>query len=586
MKSHISNYDKQPYIKVDGCGPAHSFVGCQKINRCIRERIDALGQDTFTLVIDCYPGVDREAVEEFIIRPLNPVCCVYADEEIFESDTVISSRIRDQMTDDRVFGVMTHYQFRDFIVPEKLAEAQEQIRRTAGLRVVYGVGASLVCRGDVLILADLARWEIQQRYRNGMANWKDDSPADDALKKFKRGYFFEWRIADRHKKTVLNEMDYFLDTNLRDRPKMVTAESYLAGLKKTASTPFRVVPFFDPGVWGGQWMKDVCDLDRSVDNYAWAFDCVPEENSLLLEIGGAIIETPSINLVFQHPEELLGGKVYSRFGAEFPIRFDILDTMGGQNLSLQVHPSTEYIYENFGIPYTQDESYYILDAKEDAIVYLGLKEGTDREQMIADLLAAQHGGHDFPAERYINQFPAARHDHFLIPSGTIHCSGKNALVLEISATPYIFTFKLWDWGRTGLDGRPRPVHIEYGKQVIDYGRDTGWVKRHLVNQTVTIDESAGMREERTGLHELEFIETRRHWFSTAVTHYTEGSVNVLNLVAGQECIVESPVHTFEPFIVHYAETFIIPAAVECYTIRPYGESEGQEIATLKAYVRL
>jgi hypothetical protein len=60
---------------------------------------------------------------------------------------------------------------------------------------------------------------------------------------------------------------------------------------------------------------------------------------------------------------------------------------------------------------------------------------------------------------------------------------------------------------------------------------------------------------------------------------------VLNLVEGREAIVESPTGQFEPFVVHYAETFIVPAAVGAYTIAPYGESEGKEIATIKAYVR-
>jgi len=87
------------------------------------------------------------------------------------------------------------------------------------------------------------------------------------------------------------------------------------------------------------------------------------------------------------------------------------------------------------------------------------------------------------------------------------------------------------------------------------------------------------------LHEREFIETRRHWFTKRVTHHTNGSVNVLNLVEGKEAIVESPTNAFEPFVVHYAETFIIPEAVKEYTIRPYGKSEGKECATIKAFVR-
>ena len=75
------------------------------------------------------------------------------------------------------------------------------------------------------------------------------------------------------------------------------------------------------------------------------------------------MEIPAIDLVLQHPRELLGDDVFARFGAEFPIRFDFLDTVGGGNLSLQVHPLTAYIREHFGMIYTQDESYYMLDAR-------------------------------------------------------------------------------------------------------------------------------------------------------------------------------------------------------------------------------
>ena len=87
------------------------------------------------------------------------------------------------------------------------------------------------------------------------------------------------------------------------------------------------------------------------------------------------------------------------------------------------------------------------------------------------------------------------------------------------------------------------------------------------------------------MHECEFIETRRHWFTKPVLHHTSGSVNVLNLVEGREVVVESPSGSFEPFVVHYAETFIIPEAVREYTIRPFGESEGTECATIKAFVK-
>ncbi|MDX1700667.1 MAG: class I mannose-6-phosphate isomerase, partial [Melioribacteraceae bacterium] len=352
------------------------------------------------------------------------------------------------------------------------------------------------------------------------------------------------------------------------------------------SRPFSVVPFFDPGPWGGQWMKEKCNLDPKEDNYAWCFNCVPEENSLQFKINNTIFELPAIDLLLYDSEKLLGPGVHARFGEEFPIRFDFLDTMEGGNLSLQVHPLTEYIQEKFGMHYTQDESYYLVDAKSDANVYLGLKEDIDPEKMIEDLEIAQGGVKIFPDDKYVQKWPAKKHDHFLIPAGTVHCSGKDCMVLEISATPYIFTFKLWDWGRLGLDGKPRPINIEHGKNVIQWGRTTTWTKENLINQVSVISKGDGWQEERTGLHEREFIETRRHKFTKAVTHKNHGGVNVICLVEGDEIVVESPTNSFEPMHIHYAEVFIIPYSAKEYVIRPIDDNEDQEYITIKAFVRL
>ena len=179
---------------------------------------------------------------------------------------------------------------------------------------------------------------------------------------YKRAFFVDWRVCDRWKRPLIAQWDFVLDTNNPREPKLAEGEAVRRGLRHAVTRPFRVVPFFDPAPWGGQWMKEVCDLDRSAKNFGWCFDCVPEENSLLLGFGDVRLEIPSIDLVFDQPRALLGEAVHARFGDEFPIRFDFLDTMGGGNLSFQVHPLTEYIQQHFGMHYTQDESYYLLDA--------------------------------------------------------------------------------------------------------------------------------------------------------------------------------------------------------------------------------
>ena len=577
-----SKFNRFPSVKVKG--DFTCLTGWEKISAKLAEE---KCKEKKIVVIETYHGVYDSEIISAVKENIRPELFINASEAMLPEDE-IRNLVYPDVTDDRIFGFLTHLQIESFFDKKKIEQLKERIEnRAEGLVVVYGIGAALIAENpDTLVYADMARWEIQLRFRrHEISNVGITNPDEDFARQYKQSYFVDWRVLDRFKKRLFDKIDYLLDTNSKGNPKMITGAAFREALEQTARRPFSIVPFFDPGPWGGQWMKDVCNLDKDVENYAWCFNGVPEEESLLLEIDGEIIEIPSINLVFYKPVELLGDMVHGRFGDEFPIRFDFLDTFDGENLSLQVHPLTEYIQEHFGMHYTQDESYYMLDAEPGAVVYLGLRDDVEPEKMISELKEAQAGGKNFDAEKHVQTWPARKHDHFLIPAGTVHCSGKNAMVLEISATPYIFTFKLWDWDRLGLDGLPRPINIGHGEKVIQWSRTKSWTEKNLINRVEEIASGDGWREERTGLHEREFIETRRHWFRGPVTHDSSKGVHVLNLVEGEEAVVESPDNSFEPFVVHYAETFIVPAAVGKYTVRPYGNSEGKECATVLAYVR-
>lgn len=556
-------------------------IGWENICNSLAEA--ALGRKIIAL--DLYTGTyENEITEAFGKYSGRKIICT---RDIMKPEEEIIRMTAGMMTDDQLFGHVTYLDMNDWFEAEKIAQTREMIAASDKDFIIIGSGAYLLADEDsLLVYADMARWEIQQRFRRHevKALGTDNSSEAPSLQ-YKRGYFNDWRVCDVHKDRIMDKVDYWLDTHIAGTPKMIDRETFLNGLEKTAANPFRVVPFFDPAPWGGQWMKEVCNLDRDRQNFGWCFDCVPEENSLLLEVEGTLFEIPSVDLVLRKSTQLLGEAVEARFGKDFPIRFDFLDTMGGGNLSLQVHPTTQFIRENFGMAYTQDESYYLLDAGEGAHVYIGLKTGIDKDEMIEDLRKAQRGEIVFDADKYANKIPAKKHDHFLIPGGTVHCSGAESMVLEISSTPNLFTFKLWDWQRLGLDGKPRPINVERGSKVINWSRDTEYVHEYLYNHVRQVAEGDGWREESTGLHPNEFIETRRHWFTAPVEHDTDGSVNVFNLIEGEEAIIESPDNAFEPFVVHYAETFIIPACIGRYTIRPYGASEGKECATIKAYVR-
>lgn len=572
-----SSYDRFPKIKIS----QNNLIvkGYENISKKINE------VNSEVIIFECYPGVRYKELEEELFPLLEKGTIINIDQLAYSNEQV-NNLFKDKLTEDRVFGKMNNLSVMDLYPKSAIKTINELIANAKGKVYVYGFGASVLIKEGHLVYLDMARWEIQLRFRDKeMSNWRMKDYDLDKLRKYKRGWFIEWRIADRIKEQVYNRIDHYLDTNQSNNPKMITGKEFLDAINLTSKRPFRLVPYFDMGVWGGQWMKEVCNLDKNMPNYAWCFDGVPEENSIHLQFGDDYIESPSINIVLKEPKNLLGRKITEKYGSEFPIRFDFLDTVKGQNLSLQVHPLESYIKEQFNMNYTQDESYYILYAEKDATVYLGLKDNVNKNQMIKDLKIANNGGTPFDANKYINQFPAKKHDHFLIPAGTIHCSGSNAMVLEISATPYIFTFKLWDWGRVGLDGIPRPVHIDHGEQVIKWDRTTKWVEEHLVNNITLLEETKNYTVEKTGLHDLEPIETIRHFFTEKVTHKATGSVHVINLIEGEEALVESVDGSFEPYEIHYAETIIIPASVSQYTIKPIGKSIGKRIGTIRASIK-
>lgn len=600
-----STYNLRPSINVTAFGTAVSGFAAiaARLRNALAARRDATANTaasdaanaaTNVIAIECYPGTDYKELREQLVAQLDPSLVLCADDYAWDAQR-LQDRIKDTVTDDRIFGVMSHYHVRDFYDEQDIARARELIAQTLDARdggergpvVVYGVGASLIAPDALLVYSDLTRWEITLRFRAGMCNWKTDNADEDPLRKIKRGYFFEWRIADRLKRALHQRIDFLMETNVAGEPKMVDGDAYRSGLAAAATRPFRLVPYFDESVWGGQWMKERFNLDPSKPNYGWSFDGVPEENSIILSYDGAEVEIPAINMVLNEPDSLLGAMVRARYGAEFPIRFDFLDTVGGGNLSLQVHPRTEYIQDAFGMPYTQDESYYILDATDESNVYLGVRDDTTKEALLADLEAAQRGEALFQAEKHVNVFPVKKHDHVLIPAGTIHCSGAGTVVLEISATPYNFTFKLWDWGRLGLDGKPRPINIAHGAPNIMMERDTEFCERELLtrvdDERDNLSDQPGVVTESTGLHGLEPIETQRHWFDEQVLVSCHGSVNMLNLVEGEEIEVRSVDGSFEPMTVHYAETFIVPESVGQYLL--VNKNPGARAAVLQAYIR-
>jgi mannose-6-phosphate isomerase class I len=495
----------------------------------------------------------------------------------FKSEDNINQIIAPSMGgDDPLFGKICEGNLSDLFDYQKLSA----LKPVAGqLNIIYGSGAALANWDAVLLYIDVPKNEVQFRSRaNKICNLGDTKPVDPKIQ-YKRFYFVEWPLLNKHKKQLLPLVDVIIDEQRITDISWTTGKTLRNTLKTMSRNMLRPRPWFEPGVWGGQWIKDhINGLNNDVLNYAWSFELIAPENGIILQYGDTMLEV-SLDTLFLYNNKAILGKAADRFGDAFPIRFDFLDTFDGGNLSLQCHPTVAYTKKNFGEDFTQDETYYILDAEPDAEVYLGFQENIDKNEFKTVLEDSFKNDEPVEIGNYVQIFPAKKHDLFLIPNGTVHCSGKNNMVLEISATPYIFTFKMYDWLRPDLNGNPRTLNIDRAFENLDFSRKGEVVADTLISKQSIVKKGVDWQLISLSTHPDHFYAVERFEFDTVIEEYTNNQCHVLSLVEGESIVVTT---NGLQQVIHYAETFIIPADAVNYTLTNTSKNRAKVI---KAFVK-
>lgn len=480
--------------------------------------------------------------------------------------------------DDPLFGKRTTLNLEDFFIPGKLASTTPD--PDSDINLIIGPGASLAGWKGLLVYIDLPKNEVQFRARAGSISNLGSQAPSDPKEMYKRFYFVDWVVFNKHKQKILQNIDVFVDGQHPDTPVLMHGSDLRKVLFQMSRNLFRARPWFEPGTWGGTWIRDnIVGLNKDVPNYAWSFELISPENGLLIESSSLLLEFSFDCLMYQEAEAVLGD-CYPRFGTDFPIRFDFLDTFDGGNLSLQCHPRPDYIRENFWEPFTQEETYYILDTKDNAIVFLGFKDGVDPEKFQKALEENYAIKRPFNPDDYILQHSVKKHDLLLIPYGTIHGAGKNNLVLEISSTPYIFTFKMYDWERPDLDGKPRSLNIKRAIDNLYFDRSGNYVKDNLISKPALIESGPDWKLFHLPTHETHFYDVNRYHFTKMIEIKTNNKCLVMNLTKGStiEVVTQNGLRQLYSF----AETFIIPALAE--SVRIYNYS-GSEAILVSAFVK-
>lgn len=431
-----------------------------------------------------------------------------------------------------------------------------------GVTLVYGPGAALAAH-DVLWYADLPKRFAEARLgtpeARNLGAGQGDPPATS-----RRLFYIDWPIQDRHRDTLLAKLDRWFDTQDREVTS-IRGDVLRASARSLAGTPFRTRPIFNTTPWGGHWAQRKLGVNPNAENTALGYELIAPESGILLGVeDGPRTEIPFAAVVALEPVRLLGARVHAAFGPSFPIRFDYLDTSGGGNLSVHCHPQPDYMHKVFGWPYTQHESYYMVHTEKGRKVYLGLRGDTDVSEFHERAHRADADGTPFDVEDFVQTFPADLHRLFLVPAGTPHGSGEGNVVLEVSATPYLYSLRFYDWLRRGSSGARRPVHVEHAFANLDGGRRGDAVTRELVQPPRTIRDGDGWCEELLGALPEMFYEVRRIRLDGGrAPCQTGGGFEVLTVVDGAGIVIEWAEGSSQ---LAYAETAVLPAAVGRYDV--------------------
>lgn len=229
--------------------------------------------------------------------------------------------------------------------------------------------------------------------------------------------------------------------------------------------PLRFKPRLKERIWGGESLAAKCGKRSAKGKrYGESWEISGVAGDLSVVSSGMFKGNDLQEMVEIYMGDLVGEKVYDKFGIEFPLLVKHIDTAA--LLSIQVHPDDRLAAERHN-SYGKTEVWYVTECEPGASLYLGLKSGVTRAQYLDAVVAGT-------LPELLQKYEVHAGDAFFIPAGTIHAIGKGIKVVEIQQTSDI-TYRIFDWNRVDDNGRPRQLHTALAIDAIDFDSDAQYV---------------------------------------------------------------------------------------------------------------
>ena len=223
-------------------------------------------------------------------------------------------------------------------------------------------------------------------------------------------------------------------------------------------SPLKFEPILKTIVWGGEKIAPYKGIETEQKHIgeSWELSGVAGNESVVAE--GPLKGKTIAQLVKEYKADLVGKHVYENTGDEFPLLIKFIDALS--DLSIQVHPNDELAAKRHNGSKGKTEMWYVVDAEPGAHLLSGLTEKITPEQYAAKVA-------DGTITDVLARYEVHPGDVFFLPAGRIHAICGGCFIAEIQQTSNI-TYRIYDYGRLGLDGKPREVHTELAKDAIDY----------------------------------------------------------------------------------------------------------------------